>query len=296
MPGPPSRTCRIPTSPQRQPPTPHLKLECSLIGHVGCPGAIDAASTLDVPAEVSDANDRNENVLPPLAGSARRVARGDGLRLRRQVGRGASAAAAPGQRRARDRAGCADLRRVCRIAGRVHHRADPRTRRRAPHEPELHGRLTGEGGRRPLPGRSPAVPGGPRSGRGQSPSGGVAAEPGEGAGQRESGAGRAGDRAGRPVRGSGSEGPGRPASDRAGRRPVHAAGHAGLGQSTGARQRGPEQPRERRLGRGRSRLGTERAGQRVERARCPRERASQREDASVSRTSATTSVRATSSR
>src|SRR6267378_3700264 len=86
MPGPPSRTCRIPTSPQRQPPTPHLKLECSLIGHVGCPGAIDAASTLDVPAEVSDANDRNESVLPPLAGSARRVARGDGLRLRRQVG------------------------------------------------------------------------------------------------------------------------------------------------------------------------------------------------------------------
>src|SRR6266850_71557 len=76
MPGPPSRTCRIPTSPQRQPPTPHLKLECSLIGHVGCPGAIDAASTLDVPAEVSDANDRNESVLSPLAGSARRVARG----------------------------------------------------------------------------------------------------------------------------------------------------------------------------------------------------------------------------
>ena len=57
-----------------------------------------------------------------------------------------------------------------------------------------------------------------RSGRGQAQPGGVAAEPGQGPGQRESGAGRAGDREGGPGRGPGQAGGGHPAADGARRR------------------------------------------------------------------------------
>ena len=89
---------------------------------------------------------------------------------------------------------------------------------------ELQGGLARQGRRPPLPGRSPPVPDRPRAGRGETPPRGIERGPGEVAGERQSGAGRAGPRLGGAGGGQRHQGGGDPEAVRARRRPLHARG------------------------------------------------------------------------
>ena len=264
-----AQTCRIRFGPLRALGTPALE------------AAGGSGRKLNRGPEAPGTGGRAHDDRSPLTAGRRRDGSSRRRMQRRVPGR---PTAAPGRESgAGGRARRADLGGVGRDAGRVHRRPDPGPGQWAPREPELHGGLAGQERRPPVPGRSAAVSDGRRSNRCEAPARGVAAEPGQGPGECESGAGRAGAGGGPPGRGPGQKGGGHPAPDGARRRPLHAARRAGLGQQAGARQRGAEQPREPRRGRGGPRRRRQRAGQREPGGGGAREGAGGRGDAARQR-------------
>ena len=113
----------------------------------------------------------------------------------------------------------------------------------------------------------------------ETPPRGIERGPGEGAGERQSGAGRAGPRLGGAGGGQRHQGGGDPEAVRARRRPLHARGRARVREPAGAGQRGADQPREPGRRRGRARRAPELAGQRGAGGGGAREGARRRRDA-----------------